>query len=204
MKSNYLLIVAILICNSIFSQEESKSKWDVIGFGGIGYGILENESEPNYNMNINSSEILLNYRISEEFGIASGIGLNIATGNGFSSLGEFYHERNLLKIPLLITLNGEVSKNIEYFGHFGFYTQNIIKDNYEFLSNSVGNIYKGWSFGGQLGIGVLFDYIKRTKFGFTFNSQSDFSKFRSNNAIIASKQKMKSMNTIGLLLKYEL
>lgn len=199
-----ILVVLILVCNNIFSQKENKSKFDIIGFGGIGYGIVENESEPKYNLNSNSGEILLNYSFSEKIGIASGIGLNQLTGNGFNSLGEFYHERNLLKIPILLTFKGKVSENIEYFANLGFFGQNIVKDKYEFLSNSTENLYKGWNFGTQFGIGILFDYVERMKFGFIFSAQSDLSKFKSNNPIISSKQKMKNLNTIGILLKYEL
>jgi opacity protein-like surface antigen len=204
-KRNLLILLALIFTyHNIFSQENNESKFNIIGSGGIGYGIIENDSEPNYNLNSNSGEILLNYRFTEKFGIASGIGLNQLTGNGFNSLGEFYHERNLLKIPLLLTLNGEISENIEFFGNFGFFAQNIVKDNYGFLSNSTENIYKGWNFGGQVGVGILFNFTEKMKIGFIFNSQSDLSKFESNSLTISSKQKLRNLSTVGLLLKYEL
>lgn len=206
MKKRNLLILVVLIFtyNNTYSQEQNKSKFSIIAFGGIGYGIIENDSEPNYNLNSNSGEILLNYSFNKKIGIASGIGLNQLTGNGFNSLGEFYHERNLIKIPLLLTLNGKITETTEFFGNFGFFGQNIVKDKYGFLSSSTENIYKGWNFGGQLGVGILFNFVEKMKIGFVFNSQSDFSKFEPNNQGTSNKQKLKSLNTIGLLLKYEL
>jgi len=71
-------------------------------------------------------------------------------------------------------------------------------------SNSTENLYNGWNVGTQFGLGILFDYTKRMKFGFIFNAQSDFSKFKSNNPNITSNQKIKNLNTIGILLKYKL
>lgn len=94
---------------NISAQEENKSKISIIVNGGIGYEIVENDSEPNYNLNSNSGELLINYNFSENFGIETGIGLNQLTGNGFNSVGEFYHERNFIKILLLLTLNGEIT-----------------------------------------------------------------------------------------------
>jgi opacity protein-like surface antigen len=190
---------------NISAQEENKSKFSIIGNGGIGYGIVENDSEPNYNLNSNSGELLINYNFSQNFGIATGIGFNELTGNGFNSVGEFYHERNFIKIPLLLTLNGEFTEKIEFFTNIGFYTQNIITDNYRYLTSTAENSFDGWNFGSQIGIGILFDFMDKMKFGFAFNSQSDFSKFKSSNSSgIVDKQKIKNLNTIGIILKFEL
>ena len=205
-KKNLLILLAIIFSHlSVFAQGENKSKLSIIGYGGIGYGIVENDSEPNYNLNSNSGELLINYNLSEKFGIATGIGLNQLTGNGFNTLGEFHHERSFIKIPLLFTLNGKISDKIEFFSNVGFYTQNIIKDKYRYLFSTRENTFEGWNFGGQIGIGVLFNFVDKMKFGFAFNGQSDFSKFNSNNSSgVTDKQKMKNLNTIGLILKFNL
>ena len=64
-------------------------------------------------MNSNSGDILLNYRINQKFGVATGIGIAELSGNGFNSLGNFYHEREILKIPLLATLDYKISEKIK-------------------------------------------------------------------------------------------
>ena len=109
-KANFILLLAcFLTINLIQAQEEIESKFNIIAYGGIGYGIIENNNEPNYNLNSNGGDILLNYRINQKFGIATGIGLNELTGNGFNSIGNFYHDRTMLKIPLLATMDYDVS-----------------------------------------------------------------------------------------------
>ena len=53
------------------------------------------------------------------------------TGNGFNSLGNFYHERTLLKIPLLATMNYNLSDKFRIVANLGLYGQNIVKDEYD-------------------------------------------------------------------------
>ena len=73
------------------------------------------------------------------------------------------------------------------------------------MASTSENYFEGWNFGVQIGIGILFDFMDKMKFGFAFNGQSDFSKFKSSNSSrIVDKQKMKNLNTIGIILKFEL
>lgn len=181
-------------------KEEETSKFNIIGYGGIGYGIVENNHQPNYNLNSNNGEILLNYKLNQKFGVATGIGFNELSGNGFNSAGNFYHERSLLKIPALVTLNAKIAKNIKIVGNLGFYTQTIIKDEYRFLNNTQKDIYEGWNFGAQIGLGFLYELFDNFYAGINLNSQSDFNKFKTaKNAVINDKQKIKSQNSIGIM-----
>lgn len=163
------------------AQEEKESKFNLTGYGGIGYGIVENDNEPNYNLNNSIGEFHLNYNINKKFGIATGIGLNELSGNGFNSVGNFFHERSLLKIPLLFTMGYKLSEKFGFFSNLGFYGQNIIKDEYRFLNNTQKDVYEGWNFGAQLGVGFVFEMFDNLSAGINYNVQSDFSKFRSNN-----------------------
>jgi len=206
-KSNYILLfIFFLTFNLIQAQDEKKeSKFNLIGYGGIGYGIVENDNEPNYNLNSNSGEILLNYNINQKFGIATGIGMNELSGNGFNSVGNFYHERILLKVPLLFTMGSKLSENFRVFANLGFYGQNIIKDEYRFLNNTQEDVYDGWNFGAQIGVGFVFEMFDNFSAGINYNGQSDFSKFETNNNVgINDKQKMKNLNSIGIILMIEL
>jgi len=187
------------------AQEEKESKFNIIVYGGIGYGIVENDNEPNYNLNSNTIEILVNYNINKKFGIATGIGLNELSGNGFNSIGNFYHERTLLKIPLLFTTGSNVTENLKLFTNFGFFGQNIINDEYRFLNETQKDIYKGWNFGAQFGFGFAFEMSDNYSIGINYNAQSDLSKFGSNNnAGINDKQKFTNLNSVGILFMIDL
>jgi len=205
-KSNYILLFTLFLTFSLMqAQEEKESKFNIIVYGGIGYGIVENDNEPNYNLNSNTIEILVNYNINKKFGIATGIGLNELSGNGFNSIGNFYHERTLLKIPLLFTTGSNVTENLKLFTNFGFFGQNIINDEYRFLNETQKDIYKGWNFGAQFGFGFAFEMSDNYSIGINYNAQSDLSKFGSNNnAGINDKQKFTNLNSVGILFMIDL
>ena len=207
-KFTLLFICFLTFINQIQAQEkkeEKVSKFNIIAYGGIGYAIVKNNNEPNYNLNSNSGDILLNYRINQKFGVATGIGIAELSGNGFNSLGNFYHERTTLKIPLLATLDYKISEKIKMIGNFGFYTQNITTDEYRFLNVSQKDVYEGWNFGSQLGLGFVFKLFDNFSAGVNYSGQSDFSKFKStNNSGINDKQKLKNLNSIGVVLMVDL
>ncbi len=201
-RSNHLLLVIFFLgFNIIRAQvEEKESKFNLIAYGGIGYGIVENDNEPNYNLNSNSGEILLNYNLNQKFGIATGIGLNELTGNGFNSIGDFYHERTLIKIPLLVTFNSDFSNKFKVFASLGFYGNNLIKDEYHFLNNTKIEVFDGWNFGLQMSAGFIIELSDHFGLGINFSGQSDFSKFESNtNSGVTDEQKMKNLNSFGFI-----
>lgn len=209
-KFTLLFICFLTFVSQIQAQEkneEKESKFNIIAYGGIGYAIVKNDDAPSYNLNTNSGYILLNYRINQKYGVATGIGITELSGNGFNSLGNFYHERTTLKIPLLVTLDYKISEKIKMIGNFGFYTQNIITDEYRFLNISQKDVYEGWNFGSQLCLGFVFKMFDNFSAGVNYTGQSDFnfSKFNSNNnSGINNKQNLKNMNSIGVVLMIDL
>lgn len=218
MKNNYyVLLLFLLTFNFISAQEkeaqekeaqekkEKKSKFEIIGQAGIGFAVIKSDNEPKYNLNSNSGELLLNYKFSDKFGLATGFGHNQLSGNGFNSVGSFYHERSTLKIPLLITLQDHLSEKIDFLVNFGFYGQTIIKDEYQFLNTTQSNVYEGWNFGAEVAIGILFDLTEKMKIGVNFSTQADLSKFSTkDNQAINDKQKIENQNLVGLLLIFDL
>lgn len=200
-----LLVIFFLTINLIKAQEEKKSKFNIVAYGGIGYGIVKNDNEPNYNLNSNSAEVLFNYSINQRVGIATGISSNELSGNGFNSLGNFYHERTLLKIPLVATMNYNLSGKLKMIANFGLYGQTIVKDKYNFLNNTQKDIYDGWNFGAQMGLGFVFNAFENFSVGVNYNGQSDFSKFESsNNQGINDEQKIKNLNSVGVVFMIEI
>ncbi|MCI2230467.1 PorT family protein [Polaribacter sp. MSW13] len=203
--SNYVLLIAfILSANLVQSQEEKESKFNIITYAGIGYSIVQNDNQPNYNLNSNGGDFLLNYRINKKFGIATGIGLNELSGNGFNSVGNFYHERTLIKIPLIATMDYNVYDKFRVIANFGFYTQNIAKDEYQFLNSTQKNIFKGWNFGTQIGLGFVFEVFDNFNFGINYIGQIDLSKFKTTNNQIINDEQLTNLNTVGIIVVIDL
>jgi hypothetical protein len=117
-------------------QDKTNSKFSLFAQGGIGYATIENNNQPNYNLNSNSGDLLINYHVDEKFGFATGIGLSELSGNGFNAIGSFFHERTLLKIPLLVSFTSKFSDSFTIYANLGVYGQNTIEDKYRFLNNS--------------------------------------------------------------------
>lgn len=205
-KSNLILLVTLILSFSqIQAQEESKSNFNIIMYGGIGYGKVVNNLEPNYNLNSNKGEILLNYNVGKDFGLATGIGINHLSGNGFDSNGNFYHERTTIKIPLLFTVGVGIAEKFKMIGNLGFYSKNILNDNYRYLLVTQENNYDGWNFGFQAGVGFVYEFIEQISFGFHYNLETDFTKIENKDSLIVNdEQKIINLNSIGIILIYNL
>lgn len=201
-----LLFTFVIFFNVTHAQEvERESKITLSMYGGFGFGTVKNDSEPNYNLNSNLTEFLFEYKVNRYFGLATGIGVNYLTGNGFNDIGNFYQERNLLKIPVLITLDEKISKQFNASFAIGFYGQNIIKDEYRFLNDIQKDIYGGWNFGFQIGVGLTYQMSDRWHVGINYLAQSDFGNFETNtNAEIVDEQKIDDLNTVGLIVMFDL
>lgn len=198
-----LLLTALLTFTFTQAQEESEqkeSKFSIMAYGGIGYGIVDNEDEPNYNVNANNAELVFNYKFSEKVGIATGAGYTQLSGNGFNSAGNFYHERVMVKIPLLVTFDCFVADKFKFIAHLGPYAQTVFDDEYTFSNFRVDDVYEGWNFGFQLGLGFLYEASDCFSIGLNYSGQSDFTNLETdNNQIFSDEQRFKNLNTIGLI-----
>ncbi|WP_417197221.1 hypothetical protein [Bizionia sp.] len=186
-------------------METKESIFIILASGGIGYGIMDNDNAPNYNMNSNTGDLLLNYRVHSKFGIATGVGFNQLSGNGFNAIGNFYHERYLIRIPLLLTFDKQVADKFSIIGHLGPYAQNVFKDEYSFNAAKIEDVYDGWNFGFQLGLGFVYQIEPHFGIGINYTGQSDFTKLETrNSAVFNDEQKLKNLNTFGLVLQFNL
>lgn len=219
-KQNFILLASILCAlNFLTAQNDnndkgyfddyqlSDSRFSIIGYGGVGYAVIDNNNQPNYNLNATTFDILLDYRIGSRWGIATGLGFNQLSGTGFDNSGQnFYHERGTLKIPLLLSGNYAISPRMRMVVNAGFYAQTILKDDFSYVNNTtIGDIYEGWNFGVQTGIGMSYHIDDRFSLGIMFNTQGDLSRF--DNTLTTTpndQQKIKSVNTVGLLFTYQL
>ena len=205
-KRNFFTFIILLSSvNLVFAQEPSASKLQIIAYGGIGYGTVKNDNQPDYNLNSNGGEILLNLALGEHYGLATGFGYNELSGDGFNDQGNFFHQRNLIKIPLLFTLRNDINESLSLFGNMGFFGQHIVKDEHQFLTETQTDLYEGWNLGAQFSLGFLFRVSDQVNAGIIYNGQSDLSKFEaSNSAVSQNKQKLENLNSVGLMLKFDL
>jgi len=186
---------------------QSSSKFSFIMYGGVGYAMIDNDDQPNYNMDANTVDILLHYSIGKRLGIATGIGFNQLSGTGFDDVGtNFYHERDMLRIPLLLSGNYNLAPRVRLVANIGVYAQTIITDDFSFPgNNTVGDVYEGWNFGLQSSIGMSYNFNQRISLGLMLNTQGDFSRFDvSSDFVFDNRQRVRSVNTVGLLFTVNL
>ena len=203
MKTLRTIIDFICISQSVTSiaQEEKTSKFELFAYGGIGYTQVENENQPDYDLNVNTGELLLNYKPWNRLGFATGIGYSELSGNGFNALGNFYHKRSLIKIPLLVTINHDISENLFVKTNLGVYTQIIVDDSFEYLGGTSKDVYNGLNFGAQVNFAIGFKIDTRYSIGLNLSSQSDFSSFETvDDAPFTDEQKLKNLSSLGIFM----
>ena len=75
------------------------------------------------------------------------------------------------------------------------------------------DVFDGWNFGAQIGLSFMFEISDDFSVGINYNGQSDLSDFEKNNNFglkntpisgIADKQKMKNLNSLGIIFKLKL
>jgi opacity protein-like surface antigen len=205
MKKILSTLAAVSFFVAVNAQEADGSKFNILGFGGIGFTKIQNDNEPNYNLNSNTGEILLNYNFNQRIGLATGIGFTELSGTAFNTVGNFYHERTLIKIPLVATFNSDLSDKFKFFTSVGFYGHSIVEDDYRFLEGSQKDFYSGWNFGFQFGLGLMVEVYDGFSFGINFNGQSDFDRFTTtSDAPFQDKQKIDNLNNFGLIFMFDL
>lgn len=206
-KMKLILVLTFLFSYSFIQaqQEEENSKFEIIAYGGIGYTKISTQIQPRYDLNVNTGEILLNYKVWGKYGLATGIGFSELSGSGFNETGVFYSERNLLKIPLLFTLNQNISDKLFILGNLGAYGQTLTKDQLAYIDGGESDVYEGWNFGVQVGFGFGYNIDQKLGVGINFNGQSDLSELKtSSGKSFDDKQKHENLNSVGLFLKYKL
>ncbi|WP_439152069.1 outer membrane beta-barrel protein [Winogradskyella sp.] len=208
MKSSVLFSVLFsifIITNSSAQEEEDKAfeKYNISITTGIGYGKVENENQPNYDLNANIGELLFTYNLKENLGIATGVGYLQLSGNGFNTNGNFYHERDLIKIPLLLRANKNFGDKFNIYALIGFYGQTIVNEEFRYLNSLEKDVFGGWSFGLQSSFTFEYEISEDWSMGINIATQSDFNKLDTkNDASFEDEQAITTLNTIGLLFKF--
>ncbi|WP_298521009.1 hypothetical protein [uncultured Kordia sp.] len=187
-------------------NHQSSSRFSFMAYGGIGYAVVDSRWQPNYNLDANIGEFLVQYRIGKHYGISTGIGIVEMTGNGFYyTHGPFYHERANFKIPLLFSVNYKVAPKVRLLANVGPYGQVIYRDEFIFFNGGhVDDIYSGWSIGLQFGVGMSYHISSKMSLGMMFSSQGDFNRLSidTNKNIFADPHRISRINTLGLVFTF--
>lgn len=200
------ILFSILMLSSTNAQDDTNSfnKLDLTLTTGIGYGQVKNDNEPNYNLNANIGEALLTYNFNKNFGLSTGFGWLQLSGNGFNSYGNFYHERDYIKIPLLVRSTQSITDKLNLLLSAGFYGQTIINEEHRYLLSTEKDAYEGWCFGFQGAFGFEYEVSSNWTVGINIATQSDFNKLETrNNASFQDEQNIQTLNTIGLLFGFK-
>lgn len=209
----YLILLLCIVSSQLIQAQEDQSinkqedipvKFNFITASGFGYGIINSEDKPDYNVNISTGEILLNYRFNNVIGLASGIGYTALSGNSFNSLGNFYHTRELLSIPLILTAKRDFTDRFRIAMEVSLYAQTILRDKYSYLDFNQKDLYDGWNFGSQISFAFLFEVLNNYYLGLNYKMQSDFSKLSTtSNATTQDKQAL-WFNSIGFIFMFDI
>lgn len=210
MKKLLLIILITLLSVSIYAQEnESETESDnsfrrlrLSLSPGIGFTTVNNDSAPDYNLNVGFADFLIQYSLTETLGVSSGISIHNLTGNGFNENGNFYKSRSDIKIPILISGGYKVAEKITTTVDFGLFARSIISDEEQYLDFTIEDVYEGWGFGFQTSFSFLFDVSETLTVGINYNSLIDFEDFESNTN--NQTQRLESFNTFGVVVMYSL
>lgn len=203
-KKLHFTILFLIAFTILFAQEnssENDSNFSLTLNINTGQARVENEALPNYNLDVNTTELLANFKLGNYWGLATGLGFSEFTGNGFNTNGNFFHDRDVLKIPVLLTTDKDFNK-VNLFTSIGLYGQVIINDEYEYLFATEEDVFNGWTFGLQVMLGAMYNFSDKLSIGLNFATQSDFSKVESENgASISDEQSITQQNTFGIIAR---
>src|SRR5699024_10087704 len=96
----YVPFVPSVTGNNSDVPQEKNASWRMIAYGGLGFGTVNNSKAPEYDVNLITGQLLINYKFNPYFGLSSGLSLLQVSGNGFSKKGAFYHSRKTIAIPV--------------------------------------------------------------------------------------------------------
>ena len=153
------IVLSVLLFTFLFTslkaQEKEGFRFDLMGVYGIGFGVAENSNEPDYNFRTRQIDLILNFDLGKLFGFSTGVGVSTLSANGFNSNGDFFHTRNSLKIPLSLSLLHPISEQFEFYASGGFFWEQILEDEFQYLNSILEDVYEGSGFGGQFQIGLF-------------------------------------------------
>lgn len=188
MKKFVVLLLLITVCG-VSAQNETKkdvkdAKYEFSIVGKLGTGrYIETGSAP-LNGFIQGGDVLISRKISKKYSLETGLSLLQFDGNQSIGTTNYSLRNQFLQIPLKFRgdINATTNNFISISYALGIYGSYHLNQEIETSNDKYKAKYLGWNMGLNAKIGVNFNIDKNVKFGLGFESLSDFTKFKKDNA----------------------
>jgi hypothetical protein len=209
MKKQYLTALAVLFTAVTLAQttpEKKESKFEFQANAKVGFARLKQSGLVPLNGNINGSDLLLSYKISPKWDIASGVSFLQFNANP-TIAGETASIRNsYLQIPVRFTGDFNIfdvtePKDAKIFFTIGLgvYANTLLKQELETVTGNTDTKNLGWNFGLSTGAGLKFVLTDALNIGLGLESQSEFTKMKKDGA----EQRIEQSNSMYLKVGFK-
>jgi hypothetical protein len=202
MKKQFITTLIIILSFAAVAQnnpDKKESKLELIINGKLGFAKFNQDGAITLNGNINGSDILLAYKISPKWEMASGIGLLVFNGNLTIAGNTGSITNNYLQIPIQFNgeynLNrGEGSNNQNIFLTIGggLYANTLFKQQIETVTGNTETKNLGWNFGIETQVGVKFIITNALNISLGLESQGDLTKMKKD----GNEQRIQQLNAL--------
>ncbi|QBZ98474.1 acyloxyacyl hydrolase [Flavobacterium sangjuense] len=202
MKKKLISVLVILISYAALAQstpEKKESKFELTVNTKLGFAKLKQTGNVALNGNINGGDILFSLPLGKTWKIASGIGYFEYNANPTIAGNTASLKNTYLHIPLqfnsdLAIFNNENTQNQKIFFNLGLglYTNTLLKQELETITDNTSTKNMGWNFGFSSQIGLKFLLTDALNLGMGLESQSDFTKMKKDGA----EQRIEQINAL--------
>lgn len=201
MKKQVFAALAILFLSGTAVAQEVKekkdSKLEFVVNGKLGFARLKQSGNVPLNGNLTGSDILLAYKISPKWDLASGVGFYEFNANTTVSGNSISIQNSYLHIPVQVSGDFSVFRNeqpgterVFFTVGLGLYANTLLKQDVEALTGNYDQKNLGWNFGLSSQVGAKFVLSDALNIGLGLESQSDFTKMKKN----GSEQRIEQFN----------
>lgn len=203
MKKLVYALFLVLLTGAVYGQStQNYKKFNLYVLAQAGAGRLVNENAVNYNLMGSKTDLYLNYNFSKMHGVATGISYSELGGNGNAAKGYFFHDRDVLGIPLLYVHTQEYQR-IKIVMGIGAQANKVVFDEYAFSNETAKNLFREWTLGGITNISFMYKISERAAIGVTYSIDGDYTKMKSaNEEYFKGKQYAKYFHYTGIGLNY--
>ncbi len=194
-----LLLVGI---GSAFAQntsEKKQSKFELQINGKLGFARLKQTNNVPLSGNVNGSDLLLAYKMSPKWSVATGLGILQFDANPTIAGNTASIRNSYLQIPVRFVgdynlFHGSEPKDPKLFLTLGLglYANTLLKQELETITGNTDTNNMGWNFGLSTGVGMKFIVTDALNLGIGMENQSEFTKMKKNDV----EQRIEQMNTL--------
>lgn len=211
MKKQVFAAVAILFLSGTAMAQETtekkESKFELAVNGKLGFVRLKQSGIPALNGNLIGSDVLLAYKISSKWDLATGIGLYEFNANTTIAGNSASLKNSYLRIPLQFNGDYSVFKSektnndkIFFTIGLGLYANTLLKQELEAVTGNAEAKNLGWNFGLTTQVGAKFIVNEDINIAIGLESQSDLTKMKKD----GTEQKLEQFNGMYFRLGFKI